>query len=293
MKINRKVIFVVIIILLFYGTYHSQVLSRLKPPRIKGTLTASPGNYTGILPVTIKFRGSITTDRPCTVKYQFERNDGKMSNPRSLLFKAAGRKNIFFSQIFTVANTGWMRAKILSPVKGFSNKAIYKIVGKKVFVNRTVGRSGQLESISDQVIINRMINDLRNNVKNINKEIQNLLNEIKQKQIAIVQSLKEISYIINQIKDLKDSHYFLIKQLKMELEKLEDGSNQYYSVKREIEEVTSVFELKLSSLEAKIKYQKNIIKKLEKDIENLMSMIETKKAKLAEIEKKIKELQSK
>jgi hypothetical protein len=61
---------------------------------VTATLTASPSAFIGHCPVTIKFQGTITSDRRRYVTYRIVRSDGAASPVQTLNFTAPGTKNV-------------------------------------------------------------------------------------------------------------------------------------------------------------------------------------------------------
>lgn len=101
---------------------------------IGAKLEAIPDEYKGPCPVKIKFKGSIETDGPATVKYVFGRSDNAVdTNDRHFTLSAAP----FHQDVSTEWNiggpgmsySGWEQINIVDPNSGFkSNKAAFKII---------------------------------------------------------------------------------------------------------------------------------------------------------------------
>lgn len=100
---------------------------QLLPPRIKAVLAAEPRVHPGPLPATIRFRGTITVDRPCEVRYVFVGHDGATSPPRILRFNAPGSHEVSSSLVANQDTAGWQAIRILAPVAVESNQAQYEV----------------------------------------------------------------------------------------------------------------------------------------------------------------------
>jgi hypothetical protein len=105
-----------------------------RPHRVVGAkLEADPREYKGPCPVTIKFKGSIETDGPATVKYIFKRSDNAIdTNDRHFTLAAAP----FHQAVDTtwtlggpgMVYDGWEQIYIQTPNAGFtSNQAHFHI----------------------------------------------------------------------------------------------------------------------------------------------------------------------
>lgn len=106
-----------------------------QPGKVIGAkLEAVPPTYEGPCPTTIKFKGSIETNGPGTVKYIFERSDGATDTiVKSITFTAPPFHQNIPDDTWTLGGpgasyAGWERIKVLSPNAGFlSNKAEFRI----------------------------------------------------------------------------------------------------------------------------------------------------------------------
>jgi hypothetical protein len=96
-------------------------------PRVHAALAAQPAVHPGPLPATIRFKGTITVDQPCEVKYAFVRHDNTMDQPRVLRFAAAGSQDVATSLTLNQAHSGSLAIRILAPVALVSEKALYEV----------------------------------------------------------------------------------------------------------------------------------------------------------------------
>ena len=87
---------------------------------------ANPSSYTGPSGVTLNFDADITVDGACTVTYQWERSDASIPPVKTLVFNAAGTKNVTTSWTLgggPGSGTVWQRVNILTPLPMSSNQA--------------------------------------------------------------------------------------------------------------------------------------------------------------------------
>ena len=93
-------------------------------------LAASQTNYRGVCPVTIQFKGRITTDgtHPGNVSYRFTRSDGAMAPVQQLTFDSAGTKTVSNTWRIGRSLRGWQQLVISSPEQKSSAKAGFQIV---------------------------------------------------------------------------------------------------------------------------------------------------------------------
>ena len=99
---------------------------------IKAVLTASPAIYRGNCPGVITFNGSITLNKPGTVKYVFTRSDGATDTiTKTLIFISPGTKNV--NSTWQLGGTslpyvkGWKAIKVLSPKSVTSDQASFEL----------------------------------------------------------------------------------------------------------------------------------------------------------------------
>ncbi len=100
---------------------------KLPTPPITVTLVADPKQYHGKYPVTIRFKGTITVDKPCEIQYVFTRSDGATDQVKTLKFKHVGTKNVQDTWTLGKDYEGWETLKILSPVEVESAKAEFTL----------------------------------------------------------------------------------------------------------------------------------------------------------------------
>ena len=110
-------------LLIFTGVSHAQ---------ISATLSAKNSTYSEICPAEIKFRGTITSEKPGKVQYRFIRSDGTLLPIETLEFGAPGAKEVRGSWIAGDASTlfyeGWQAIRILYPEEVESNMANFKVI---------------------------------------------------------------------------------------------------------------------------------------------------------------------
>jgi serine/threonine protein kinase/tetratricopeptide (TPR) repeat protein len=95
------------------------------------SLQADPEYYSGPPPPPIVFRGKITTNGPCTVRYAFERSDGAGGPALNLTFDKAGVKEVSTQWGPGALTRGWLVLRIVAPNGVVSEKALFKIVRDK------------------------------------------------------------------------------------------------------------------------------------------------------------------
>jgi hypothetical protein len=87
---------------------------------------ANPSSYTGPSGVMLNFDADITVDGACTVTYKWERSDGAAGLVETLVFNAAGTKQITdYWMLGGGPGSGsvWERVSILTPLPMTSNQA--------------------------------------------------------------------------------------------------------------------------------------------------------------------------
>lgn len=93
---------------------------------------ASPTNYLGQCPGTIKFTGWITSGKPGPVKYQWFRSDGAKGPVQSLWFRPGGARAPI-SDTWTLGGpglptfSGWEAVHVIFPAGPDSNKATFTL----------------------------------------------------------------------------------------------------------------------------------------------------------------------
>jgi hypothetical protein len=97
---------------------------------------ASPTEYNGVCPGTIKFNSKIQANGAGRVKYTWLRNDGATAPVEYVDFTEAGIK--YVSTTWTLGDaivlpsySGWQQIKILSPNEMISNQATFKLTCKQ------------------------------------------------------------------------------------------------------------------------------------------------------------------
>jgi hypothetical protein len=102
----------------------------IRLPKVSVSLVADPKKYKGSSPATISFKGTITVDAPCEVKYTFMRSDGGTLAPMTLKFDAAGTKEVLNSWTLYEDYDGWQTLKVISPAVVESAKASFRVACK-------------------------------------------------------------------------------------------------------------------------------------------------------------------
>jgi hypothetical protein len=106
-------------------------LGKIKPAKVAADLSVSPASYSGKCPAFIKFKGTISVNRPTTVEYKFIRSDNANAPVQILTFKKAGTKKVKTTWQLGGpshrAYKGWEAIEILSPVHMRSNPAHFKV----------------------------------------------------------------------------------------------------------------------------------------------------------------------
>jgi hypothetical protein len=117
-------------------TFVISVLSLLLPvgevhAGIIATLNADNASYSGICPVDINFKGTITTDKPGKVQYRFVRSDGVIHPVETLEFNTPGTKEVTATWIacdpVKARYEGWQSINIVYPEELQSNKANFSV----------------------------------------------------------------------------------------------------------------------------------------------------------------------
>ncbi|MEJ2740671.1 MAG: hypothetical protein P8105_12745, partial [Dehalococcoidia bacterium] len=91
---------------------------------------ANPSSYTGPSGVQLNFDADITVNGPCTVTYTWERSDGSSGQVGTLVFNAAGTKQVTTYWMLgggPGSGSVWQRVNILTPVSMSSNQAIVNL----------------------------------------------------------------------------------------------------------------------------------------------------------------------
>ena len=110
-------------LLLFICAAHAQ---------ISATLSVDPEAYSGSCPADIRFKGTITSEKPGKVQYTFIRSDGVLQPVETLDFSAPGAKEV--SAVWTAGGQksqryeGWGAIKIVYPEVLESNKTAFRLV---------------------------------------------------------------------------------------------------------------------------------------------------------------------
>ena len=99
-------------------------------PKIVIKTTVKPGHYRGPSPAVISFNGIINVDRPCVIKYEFDRSDGAVGPEETLTFDQAGGKIVTDSWTLSMDYRGWEALHIISPVDMTANKAKFQVTLK-------------------------------------------------------------------------------------------------------------------------------------------------------------------
>jgi len=104
---------------------------RIKPVKVDANLSASPESYSGECPALIKFKGTISVNRPTTIEYRFIRSDNADGPIHTLRFRRAGTMKVKTTWQLGGSSRrsykGWEAIEILSPVHMRSNPAHFKV----------------------------------------------------------------------------------------------------------------------------------------------------------------------
>ena len=99
--------------------------------QISVTLSAKPSIYSGICPAEIKFKGTITSEKPGKVQYRFVRSDGTLLPVETIVFSTPGAKEVKGSWTVGDARTplyeGWQVITIVYPEDIESNRGKFKV----------------------------------------------------------------------------------------------------------------------------------------------------------------------
>ena len=100
--------------------------------QIYATLSATQSTYSGICPAEIKFKGTITSEKPGKVQYRFISSDGTLYPVETLEFGTPGAKEVKGSWIVGDASTplyeGWQAIRIVFPEEVESNTVKFKVI---------------------------------------------------------------------------------------------------------------------------------------------------------------------
>jgi hypothetical protein len=109
---------------------------------ITATLNADNSSYSGICPVDINFKGTITTDKPGKLQYRFIRSDGMIQPVETLEFNSPGSKEITASWLSCDPGTkryeGWQSINVVYPEEYQSNKANFSVTCDQTTPDLTV-----------------------------------------------------------------------------------------------------------------------------------------------------------
>jgi hypothetical protein len=145
--------------LLFICAAHAQISAQL---------SADPEAYSGACPADIKFKGTITSEKPGKVQFTFIRSDGVLQSVETLDFSAPGTKEV--NAVWTAGvhksqrYEGWEAIKIVYPEALESNKSAFKLVCDQTTPDltvrirhcpRSVKQGYELGSLVKVVAINR------------------------------------------------------------------------------------------------------------------------------------------
>jgi len=129
----RLVAMICLYCLILFSVAHAQ---------ISATLSTKHDNYSGICPAEIKFKGTITSEKPGKIQYRFIRNDGTLLPVESLEFSMPGAKEVNGLWIAGDAGTssyeGWQAIRIVYPEEVESNKAKFKLICNQNMPDLTV-----------------------------------------------------------------------------------------------------------------------------------------------------------
>lgn len=122
-----------VLIVLFFAFGEARVaFGQQALPNMTVTLTGAPESYQGPCPVTIRFKGAITSNRFARVHYKFVRSDDAYSPSEPALFETAGSKEA--SANWTVGTAeqsryeGWMMLKVVYPDDIESQRVRFRVV---------------------------------------------------------------------------------------------------------------------------------------------------------------------
>ncbi len=108
------------------------ILVSIAHAQIAATLSTKHDTYTGICPAEIKFKGTITSEKPGKIQYRFIRSNGTLLPVETLEFSTPGAKEVDGSWIAgdteTSSYEGWQAIRIVYPEEVESNKARFKMI---------------------------------------------------------------------------------------------------------------------------------------------------------------------
>jgi subtilase family serine protease len=100
--------------------------------QISATLSTKHDNYSGICPTELKFKGTITSEKPGKIQYRFIRSDGTLLPVETLEFSTPGAKDVNGLWIAGEAGTssyeGWQAIRIVYPEEVESNRVKFKVI---------------------------------------------------------------------------------------------------------------------------------------------------------------------
>lgn len=97
---------------------------------VSAKLSAEPSTFSGLCPYSVPFKGAIEADGPGTVTYRFVRSDGAVGKPHSLVFDAAGTREVGTTWALGAtgqAIEGWQVIEVLSPEPLTSDRARFRV----------------------------------------------------------------------------------------------------------------------------------------------------------------------
>jgi hypothetical protein len=121
---------------------HLMVLTCVAHAQISATLSARHSTYVGVCPAEIKFKGTITSEKPGKVQYRFIRSDGKLLPIETIEFSTPGAKEVTGSWIAGDAGAapfeGWQAIRIVYPEEVESNAVKLRVTCDQSIPDLTV-----------------------------------------------------------------------------------------------------------------------------------------------------------
>jgi hypothetical protein len=129
----RLVLIICLFLLIAAGTVYAKITT---------SLSSEDALYTGACPADIKFKGTITTDKPGKIQYRFVRSSGVLQPVETIEFSAPGTKEV--NAVWTVGEQkslsyeGWEAIKVVYPEEAESNQAVFKVACDQTLPDLTV-----------------------------------------------------------------------------------------------------------------------------------------------------------
>ena len=109
-------------------------------------VSVTPASYSGACPAVFDFSGTITTDGPASVRYNWLKSGGSFTDESAVPFSQSGTQTVSYRWEISTSGTHGLKLHLISPVDILADEAVFTLACARTPI--TVENAAQVRSLS-------------------------------------------------------------------------------------------------------------------------------------------------